>query len=226
MKRKQQQIGIISNLLPNFNLTWNIWCIYSGFFCGKRSHVEHKNRLGAEEGGLLWRICCRSRMLDHHYIFVGGLHGSESIKISRSTQPDSVSLSLLVMWICNRGGYINHVVNDHRWWIGESWKNIYVGLQELLSRGGFQSFMETRVKKGVALTENDPSRKLTCTFNMYCFSNILKSSSKNLLNESKVKSALVLYSCSTSNNLEWWLLQKFWLGCYRYRQKQPEWPAT
>lgn len=104
------------------------------FFWAKCSHVEHRQTGGRGRGSVLCSICCQSRMLDHHHIFVGGLHvelhGSESIKISRSTEPDNVSLSRLVMWICNRGGYINHVVNDHRWWIGESWRNIYVGCKK------------------------------------------------------------------------------------------------
>lgn len=49
------------------------------------------------------------------------------LKITRSTQPDNLSLSLLAVWMCNWGRYINHFVNHHRWWIGKGWRNICVG---------------------------------------------------------------------------------------------------
>lgn len=79
----------------------------------------NKRQCGAEEGSLLCGICCCSRMLDHHYIFVGGLtaplKGSESIKITRGTQPDDLSLSLLaVQCVIEEDIYIYHFVNHHR----------------------------------------------------------------------------------------------------------------
>lgn len=56
-----------------------------------------KDGVAAEEGSVLCGICCCSRMLDHHHIFVGGLtaqlKGSESIKITQSTQLDNLKLS-------------------------------------------------------------------------------------------------------------------------------------
>lgn len=44
-----------------------------------------RDGVGADEGSVLCGICCCSRMLDHHHIFVGGLtaevNSSESMKI-------------------------------------------------------------------------------------------------------------------------------------------------
>lgn len=66
-------------------------------------HMWNKRHPGAEEGSMLSGICYRSTILDHYHIFVGGLNtqlkGSECIKISRSTQPDNLSLSLY--WLCD-----------------------------------------------------------------------------------------------------------------------------
>lgn len=65
------------------------------FKCGTQTDWGQRKGVGAVQ------YLLSKQMLDHHHIFVGGLHvqlhGSESIKISRSTEPDNVSLSLLVM---------------------------------------------------------------------------------------------------------------------------------
>lgn len=93
--------------------------------------------------------------------------------------------ALLVLWICNTGRYINHFVNHHRWWIGESWRNIYVGCKNWFPVGGFQGFMETLVKKSEVLNENDQSRNSVCPFIMYSFRNtFLNQAEKMKLNSS------------------------------------------
>lgn len=51
-------------------------------------------------------------------------------------------------------------------------------LQEVLSRGGFESSMETLVEKKGSTYENWSLQEVHMHFQMYCFSNILKSSCK------------------------------------------------
>lgn len=80
----------------------------------------------------------------------------------------TISNSLQAMWKYNKGRFINHFVNHHRGWIGESWRNIYVGSKNTFPA---EVFMETVIEKLAALTETGHFRNSVCPFSIPCFTN-------------------------------------------------------
>lgn len=140
------------------------------------------------------------------YLWVDWTLNWQAQNASRLTGTRNQTISvLLVLWICNTGRYINHFVNHHRWWIGESWINIYVGCKNIFPLGGFLGFMETLVGKKFSTYWDWSLQELCMPFHRVRFEKYIPKSSWE--NETQaLKSIMVTTVLYGSCTQEWWLL--------------------